>query len=138
MSSPPNPFGQTPFSSGNPYQSPSGVGPQYTPPVQQTPILGILSLALGGLGLLLMCCAGPLALPFPLLAIGLGVFALLKSDSAGRALGIGGIVCGVISLAFLLVILVLTFQPMVGAQAPADEPMARPANRDSAASVRRQ
>ena len=107
MSSPPNRFGQTPFASANPYQPPSGLGPQYSPPRQQTPILGILSLSFGLVGLLLSCFCGSLGIPFPLLAIGLGVFALLKDDAAGRALAIGGIVCAVLTLALLLVIAVL-------------------------------
>src|SRR5687768_1286154 len=112
MSAPLSPFGQNPPGAGNPYQAPGGFGPQYAPPPKsdQTPMIaGILSLVGGLLSIVFSCCCGFLAVPFPLIAIGLGIFAILKGDGRAKALGIGGIVCGVLALAFLIVITILVF-----------------------------
>lgn len=107
MSSPPNPFGPNAPGSGNPYQAPGGTGAQFGPPPQQSPALAIASLVCGILGILMSCCCGLFAIPLPLLAIGLGVFAMMKPDGAGKGMAIGGIICGAVAILMVVVLFVV-------------------------------
>lgn len=109
MSAPHNPFAQgSPPPLPNPYQASPG-GPGYGPPKGPGPGLGIASLVCGVLGILLSCCCGLFSTPFSLVAIVLGVIALQKSDSAGRGMAIGGIICGGLAILLVIVSLVIAF-----------------------------
>lgn len=111
MSGPTNPFGQNAPGQGNPYQAPGGFGQQFAPPppAQPTPTLAIASLVCGILALPLSCCCGIFAVPLPLLAIGLGVFAMVSPDAGGKPMAIGGIICGVLALLWAIIAIILVF-----------------------------
>ena len=88
--------------SDNPYQSPKPppFGQQgYAPPQnpgQNAQILAVLSLAVGGLGLLSVCpCFGCFFMWMPPLAIVLGVIALaLNPDRPAKTMAVAGVSCG--------------------------------------------
>ena len=113
MSGPTNPFGSSAPGYGNPYQAPGGFGPQFgpPPPMQPSPLLGIASLASGAASLFFSCCCGPISILLALTAIGLGTFAVMRSDSAGKFMGIAGIACGIVALGLFAAILVISFNP---------------------------
>ena len=85
----------------NPYQSPKPPPPgqlSYAPPNpgQNAQILAVLSLVVGGLGLLSVCpCFGCFFMWMPPLAIVMGVIALaLNPDRPAKTMAIAGISCG--------------------------------------------
>jgi hypothetical protein len=101
-----------PFSSGptNPYQS-STPGYGYMPPQQPegAPVLAIISLVCGVLGIITTCCCGLFGLPIPLAAIICGGIALAQPNAQGKGMAIGGIALGVLCfiVGILLLILVI-------------------------------
>jgi hypothetical protein len=113
MSGSSNPFGPNPQGYGNPYQAPGGFGPQFAPPPQQppSPALGIASLVCGIASIFFSCCCGLISVPLGLAAIGLGGFALTKSDGPGKVMAICGIVCGILALGLFVVSLVIALNP---------------------------
>lgn len=97
----PNPFGST-----NPYQSST---PGYMPPPQPqgSPVLAIISLVCGIVGIITTCCCGLFGLPIPLAAIICGGIALAQPNSQGKGMAIAGVVLGVICFLLAIVLFVV-------------------------------
>ncbi|MBC7851831.1 MAG: DUF4190 domain-containing protein [Pirellulaceae bacterium] len=83
--------------STNPYQSST---PGYMPPPQAPgpPVLAIISLVCGVLGIVTTCCCGILGIPVPIIAIICGGIALAQPNAGGKGMAIGGVALGVICL----------------------------------------
>ena len=97
-----------PFSSGptNPYQSST---PGYIPPPQQqgSPVLSIVSLVCGILGLLTACCCFPFNLILPVAALITGGIALFQPSAQGKGMAIAGVVCGGLAILLSVIIIVV-------------------------------
>jgi hypothetical protein len=94
------------------YRPPPPGPPNSSAPV---PVLGIISLITGILSLFPGCCCGLLGTPIALVAIGTGVATMFVPDQAsGKPMGIAGIVCGAVSLVFMILYFILQIMGAVG------------------------
>jgi hypothetical protein len=102
FSNSPNPFSNSP----NPYQTPATQG-YIPPPTESPPVLAIISLVCGVLGIVTTCCCGILGVPVPIIAIVCGGIALAQPNSSGKGMAIAGVVLGVICLLLGIGLLIL-------------------------------
>ncbi|MFN0020336.1 MAG: DUF4190 domain-containing protein [Pirellulaceae bacterium] len=103
----PNPFSSTP----NPYQSST---PGYMPPPEQqgSPVLAIISLVCGVVGIITTCCCGLFGLPIPLAAIICGGIVLAQPNGQGKGMAIGGVALGVLCfIAGIILFIVVLSNP---------------------------
>ena len=110
-----------PYNSENSVQSPPSQNyyqqPYYNefnygayPPPNRTNPLGIVSMILGIVSLVVAivtsCCTLGFNMPFAIAAIVTGIFQIKsKTNQNGRGMGIAGIICGSLSIAIFLIIL---------------------------------
>jgi hypothetical protein len=94
----------------DPYQSPATAPPLKPIPSANTQtgmILGIISIVTAVCALPLTFCCCPIGTPLSIVAVGLGVAAILLPDGSGRTTGIIGAVMGALSILLLVVLLSL-------------------------------
>ncbi|MGI8979459.1 MAG: DUF4190 domain-containing protein [Pirellulaceae bacterium] len=92
--------------STNPYQTST---PGYMPPPQPqgSPVLAIISLVCGVLGVVTTCCCSIFGLPVPIIAIVCGGIALAQPNSSGKGMAIAGVVLGVLCVLLAIVLLII-------------------------------
>jgi hypothetical protein len=95
-----NPFSSNPYSSSTPGFIPP-------PPQAGPPVLPIVSLVCGILGIVATCCCGLFGIPIPLIALVTGGIALAQPNAPGKGMAIGGVACGAIALLLWIGMLIL-------------------------------
>jgi Na+/H+ antiporter NhaD/arsenite permease-like protein len=77
------------------------------PQPEGSPVLAIISLVCGIVGIITSCCCGLLGLPIPLAALICGGIALAQPNSQGKGMAIGGVILGVLGFVVAIVMVVI-------------------------------